>query len=90
MSLVPCHHSVFILFVAKHPLGSHNILFWTQHQALDFISLEATELFLHGYHIVQVLQSIFDPERLNKGNKRVMLTKIYDTRLSSYSLVNVP
>jgi uncharacterized membrane protein len=46
---------VFILLVVEHPLGSHNILLRTWHQALNFISLEVVELFLHGQHPVRIL-----------------------------------
>jgi hypothetical protein len=50
-------------------------LLWTWHQAPDFISFEVVELFLHGQHPVRILQGFFYPERLNRKNKRVMLTK---------------
>jgi hypothetical protein len=46
------------------------------HQALDFVSLEVVELFLHGQHLVRILQGLFYPERLNRRDKQVMLTKI--------------
>jgi hypothetical protein len=78
------------LFVVENPLGSHNILLWTQHQALDFISLEVVELFLHDHHPVQILKSFFYLKKLNRGNKRVMLRKISDTRSNGYSLVYIP
>jgi hypothetical protein len=39
---------VLVLLVAEHPLGSHNILLGTWHQAPNFISLEVVELFLPG------------------------------------------
>jgi hypothetical protein len=64
------------LLVVEHPLGSHNILLRTWHQAPHFISLEVVEFFLHGQHSVWILQGFFYPERLNRRNKRVMLTKI--------------
>jgi hypothetical protein len=64
------------LLVAEHPLGSHNVLLWTWHQAPDFIPFEVVELFLHGQHPVWILQGLFYPERLNRRDKRVMLTKI--------------
>jgi uncharacterized membrane protein len=60
---------VFILLVVEHPLGSHNILLRTWHQALNFISLEVVELFLHGQHPVRILQGFFYTERLNRRNK---------------------
>jgi hypothetical protein len=66
---------MLVLLVAEHPLGSHNILFWTRHQALDFIPFEVVELFLHGQYLVRILQGLFYPERLNRRDKRVMLTK---------------
>jgi hypothetical protein len=64
------------LLVAEHPLGSHNVLLWTWHQAPDFIPFEVVELFLHGQHPVRILQGLFYPERLNRRDKRVMLAKI--------------
>jgi hypothetical protein len=67
---------VLVLLVAEHPLGSYNILLWTWHQTPDFISFEVVELFLHGQHPFRILQGLFYPERLNKRDKRVMLTKI--------------
>jgi hypothetical protein len=45
-------------------------------QAPDFIPFEVVELFLHGQHLVPILQGLFYPERLNRRDKRVMLTKI--------------
>jgi hypothetical protein len=59
---------MLVLLVAKHPLGSHNVLLWTWHQALDFISFEVVELFLHGQHLVRILQGLFYPERLNRSS----------------------
>jgi hypothetical protein len=59
-------------------------------RAQSDISLEVVELFLHGHHPVRILQSFFDPEKLNRGYKGVMLTKISNTRSSGYSLVDVP
>jgi hypothetical protein len=67
---------MLVLLVAEHPFGSHNILLWMWHQAPDFISLEVVELFLHGQHPVRILQGLFYPERLNRRDKQVMLTKI--------------
>jgi hypothetical protein len=74
-SLVSWHHPMLILLVAEHPLGSHNILLWKWHQDPHFISLEVVEFFLHGQHPVWILQGFFYPKRLNRRNKRVMLTK---------------
>jgi hypothetical protein len=67
---------VLVLLVVEHPLGSYNILLWTWHQAPNFIPLEVFELFLHGQYPVRILQGLFYPERLNRRDKRVMLTKI--------------
>jgi hypothetical protein len=67
---------VFVLLLAEHPLGSHNILLWTCHQAPNFISFEVVKLFLHGQHPVRILQGFFYPERFNRRNERVMLTKL--------------
>jgi hypothetical protein len=44
--------------------------------APDFIPFEVVELFLHGQHLVRILQGLFYPERLNRRDKRVMLTKV--------------
>ena len=74
-SLVSCHHPVLVLLVAEHPLGSHNILLGTWHQAPNFISLEVVELFLHGQHLVRILQGFFYSEKV-QWKKRVMLTKV--------------
>jgi hypothetical protein len=61
----------------EHPFGSHNVSLWMwQHQALDFISFEVVELFLHGHHPILILQGFFYPGRLNIRNKDVVLTKI--------------
>jgi hypothetical protein len=67
---------VLVLLVAEHPLGSHNVLLGTWHQAPNFIPLEVVELFLHGQHPIRILQGLFYPERLNRRDKRVMLTKV--------------
>jgi hypothetical protein len=75
-SLVSCHHTVLILLVVEYPLGSHNVLLRTWHQALYFIFLEVIELFLHGQHLVRILQDFFYHERLNRRNKQIMLTKV--------------
>jgi hypothetical protein len=48
----------------------------TWHKAPHFISLEVVELLLHGQHPVRILQGFFYPERLNRRDKGVMLTKI--------------
>jgi hypothetical protein len=60
-----------------------------RHKAPNFISLEIVELFLHGHHPVPILQSFFYPKRLNRRYKGVMFTKINDTTLSDYSLVDI-
>jgi hypothetical protein len=78
-----------VLLVVERPLGSHNIFLWACHQASDFISLEVVELFLHGHHLIRILQHFFYPERLNRRDNRVVLTKISNTRSSHYSLADV-
>jgi hypothetical protein len=60
---------VLVLLVAEHPLGSHNVLLWTWHQAPDFIPFEVVELLLHGQHLIRILQGLFYPERLNRRYK---------------------
>jgi hypothetical protein len=67
---------VLVLLIAEYPLGSHNVFLWTWHHAPNFISLEVVELLLHGQHPVRILQGLFYPERLNRRDKRVMLTKV--------------
>jgi hypothetical protein len=74
-SLVSCNHPVLVLLVAEHPLGSHNVLLWTWHLAPDFVPFKVVRLFLHGQHPVRILQGLFYPKRLNRRDKRVMLTK---------------
>jgi hypothetical protein len=45
------------------------------HQALEFISLEVVELFLHGHHPIKILPGFFYPKRFNRRNKGVVLKK---------------
>jgi hypothetical protein len=85
----PSHHPVLVLLVAEHPIGSHNVLLWTWHQAPHFVSLEVVEVLLHGQHPVRILQGFFYPERLNRRTKGVMLTEISQSLTSSYSLADV-
>jgi hypothetical protein len=40
-------------------------------------------------HFIRILQGFFYPKRLNRRNKGVMLTKISQSRTSSYSLADV-
>src|SRR6187455_3319322 len=50
---------------------------------------EVVELLLHRQHPIRILKCFLYPVWLNRGNKRVMLTKMCNTRSSSYPLVNV-
>jgi hypothetical protein len=67
------------LVCCEHPLDSHNILLWTWHQAPYFIFLEVVKLLMHDQHLVWILQGFFYPEKFNRRNKGVVLTKITDT-----------
>src|SRR5688572_20742622 len=53
------------------------------------IPSEIVELLLHSHHPIRILECFFYPVWLNRGNKRVMLTKMCNTRSSSYPLMNV-
>jgi hypothetical protein len=53
------------------------------------ISSEVVELLLHRHHPIRILKCFLYPVWLNRGNKRVMLTKMCNTRSSSYPLMNV-
>src|SRR5688572_15643377 len=50
---------------------------------------EVVELLLHRHHPIQILKCFLYLVWLNRGNKRVMLTKMCNTRSSSYPLMNV-
>src|SRR5690349_22150774 len=53
------------------------------------IPSEVVELLLHRHHPIRILECFLYPVWLNRGNKRVMLTKMCNTRSSSYPLMNV-
>src|SRR5688572_24161443 len=53
------------------------------------ISREVVELLLHRHHPIRILKCFLYPVWLNRGNKRVMFTKMCNTRPSSYPLMNV-
>src|SRR5688572_18748572 len=53
------------------------------------ISSEVVELLLHRHHPIRILKCFLYPVWLNRGNKRVMFTKMGNTRSSSYPLMNV-
>src|SRR5688500_11602081 len=80
---------MLILLVAEDPFGSYNILIRTWNQMPYLISREVVELLLHCHHPIRIFECFLYPERLNRGNKRVMLTKMCNTRSSSYPLMNV-
>src|SRR5690242_3427278 len=48
------------------------------------IPSEVVELFLHCHHPIRILKCFLYPVWLNRGNKRVMLTKMCNTRSSGY------
>jgi hypothetical protein len=53
------------------------------------IPSEVVELLLHRHHPIRILKCFLYPLWLNRGNKRVMLTKMCNTRSSGYPLMNV-
>src|SRR5688500_5099620 len=53
------------------------------------IPSEVVELLLHCHHPIRILECFLYPVWLSRGNKRVMLTKMCNTRSSSYPLMNV-
>src|SRR5688572_32444242 len=50
---------------------------------------EVVELLLHRHHPIRSLKCFLYPVWLNRGNKRVMLTKMCNTRSRGYPLMNV-
>jgi hypothetical protein len=53
------------------------------------IPREVVELLLHCQHPIRILKCFLYPVWLNRGNKRVMFTKISNTRSSGYPLLNI-
>src|SRR5688572_356022 len=53
------------------------------------VPCEIVELLLHRHHPIRILKYFLYPVWLNRGNKRVMLTKMSNTRSSSYPLLNI-
>src|SRR5688572_19545985 len=53
------------------------------------VPCEVVELFLHRHHPIRILKRFLYPVWLNRGDKRVMLTKMCNTRSSSYPLMNI-
>jgi hypothetical protein len=53
------------------------------------IPSEVVELLLHRHHPIRILKCFLYLVWLNKGNKRVMFTKMSNTRSSSYPLLNI-
>jgi hypothetical protein len=53
------------------------------------IPREVVEILLHCYHPVWISKCILYPVWLNRRHKRVMFTKMSNSRSSGYSLVNV-
>jgi hypothetical protein len=53
------------------------------------IPSEVVELLLHRHHSIRILECFLYPVWLNRGNKRVMFTKMSNTRSSSYPLLNI-
>src|SRR5688572_7684694 len=52
------------------------------------IPREVVEFLLHCQHPIRILKCFLYPVWLNRGNKRVMFTKVSNTRSSSYPLMN--
>jgi hypothetical protein len=50
---------------------------------------EVVELLLHCHHPIRISYCILYPIWLNRGNKRVMFTKMSNPRSSGYPLMNV-
>jgi hypothetical protein len=48
------------------------------------IPCEVVELLLHRQHSIRIFKCVFYPVWLNRGDKRVMFTKISNTRSSGY------
>jgi hypothetical protein len=53
------------------------------------IPREVVELLLHRQHPIRILKCFLYPVWLNRGNKRVMFTKMSNTRSSCYPLMNI-
>jgi hypothetical protein len=53
------------------------------------IPREVVEILLHREHPIQIFKCILYPVWLNRGNKRVMFTKMSDSRSSGYPLMNI-
>jgi hypothetical protein len=53
------------------------------------IPREVVELLLHCQHTIRVSYCILHPVWLNRGHKRVMFTKMRDSRSSCYPLMDI-
>jgi hypothetical protein len=53
------------------------------------IRREVVELLLHRQHPIRIFTCILYPMWLNRENKRVMFTKMSDSRSSGYPLMNI-
>jgi hypothetical protein len=53
------------------------------------IPREVVELLLHREHPIRILKCFLYPVWLNRGNKRVMFTKMSNTRSSGYPLMYI-
>ena len=73
--LVPCHHTIFILLVAKNPPGANDICIGSLNKSPYLISLKVVELFLHSQDPILIRQCLFYLIWFNRRNKRKMLTK---------------
>ena len=80
---------MLILLVAEYPFGTYNILIRTWNKMPYLIPREIVELLLHRHYPIRILECFLYPVRLNRGNKRVMFTKMCNTRSSSYPLMNI-
>jgi hypothetical protein len=53
------------------------------------IPREVVEFLLHRQHPIRIFKCILYPMWLNRGDKRVMFTKMSDSRSSCYPLMNI-
>jgi hypothetical protein len=80
---------MLVLLVVEDPFGSYNILIRTWDQMSYLVPSEVVELLLHRHHPIRILKCFLYSVWLNRGNKRVMPTKMCNTRSSGYPLMNV-
>ena len=77
---------MFVLLVAEDPLGADDILVGSLHQCPYLVASEVIQLLLHSHHPIRITKCIFNPGWFQRRDKRIVLTKVSDTRTSSYPL----